>query len=120
MFMGCKQVREMKLTTLKPRLAMAASRSATAPTLNAKRMTGRKVQGGRLRLCSADPHCARRGALAVYLEGFELDRKVSLNDGGVDTDENSQVLCVSRDAYGCKVGCHDVKTRQDMGYKSRK
>lgn len=51
--------------------------------------------------------------VTVYPEGFELDHIVSLPDGGADTDENSQVLCVSRDAYGRKVGCHDAKTPQD-------
>ncbi|CAB3850348.1 HNH endonuclease signature motif containing protein [Achromobacter animicus] len=109
----------MKLTTLKPRLATAGSRLAAAPTPSTKRMSGRKLQDRRLRVWSADPHCAHCGALTVYPEGFELDHKVSLNDGGADTDENSQVLCVSRDAHGRKVGCHDAKTRQDMGYRSR-
>ena len=109
----------MKLTTLKPRLAMAAPRLAAAPTPSAKRMTGRKLQDRRLRVWSADPHCAHCGAVTAYPDGFELDHKASLNDGGADTDGNSQVLCVSRDARGRKVGCHDAKTRLDMGYRSR-
>ncbi|KNY09413.1 HNH endonuclease [Achromobacter piechaudii] len=109
----------MKLTTIKPRLAIAGSRLVTAPTPSAKRMTGRKLQDRRLRVWSTDPHCAHCGALTVYPAGFELDHKVSLQNGGADTEENSQVLCVSRDAYGRKVGCHDSKTRQDMGYRRR-
>ncbi len=109
----------MKLKTLKPRIAMAGSRLAAAPTLSATRMTGRKLQERRLRVWSANPHCALCGMLTVYPYGFELDHVVSLHDGGADTDENSQVLCVSRDAHGRKAGCHDVKTRQDMGYRSR-
>jgi len=109
----------MKLKTLKPPLATARSRLAAAPTPSAKRMTGRKLQDRRLRVWSADPHCARCGGLTLYPNGFELDHKVSLFDGGDDTDANTQVLCVSRDAHGRKVGCHDAKTRQDMGYRGR-
>lgn len=109
----------MGLKTLKPRLAMAGSRLVAVPTPNAKRMTGRKLQERRLRIWSANPQCAHCGKLTVYPYGFELDHKVSLFDGGEDTDANTQVLCVSRDAHGRKVGCHDAKTRQDMGYRSR-
>lgn len=109
----------MKLTTLKSRLAMAGSRLAAAPTPSTKRMTGRKLQDRRLRVWAAGPHCAHCGALTTYPYGFELDHKVSLNDGGADVDENTQVLCVTRDAHGRKVGCHDAKTRQDMGYRNR-
>jgi len=104
----------MKLTTLKPRLAMAGSRLATAPTPSAKRMTGRKLQDRRLRVWSADPHCAHCGAVTAYPDGFELDHKVPLFQGGHDTDENSQVLCVHYDAQGRKVGCHVAKTASDL------
>lgn len=110
---------DVKLKTLKPRLAMAQIRLAAAPTPSAKRMTGRKLQDRRLRIWSANPHCAHCGALTLYPHGFELDHKVSLFDGGDDTDANTQVLCVTRDAHGRKVGCHDAKTRQDMGYRGR-
>lgn len=107
------------LKTLKPRLSSVVPRLATAPTPSARRMTGRKLQERRLRVWSEHPYCAHCGELTVYPGGFELDHKVSLCDGGADTDANSQVLCVSRDARGRKVGCHDAKTRQDMGYRSR-
>jgi len=109
----------MKLTTLKPRLAMAGSRLYAAPTPSAKRMTGRKLQDRRLRVWSANPQCAHCGLLTLYPHGFELDHKVSLFDGGEDIEANTQVLCVSRDALGRKAGCHDAKTRQDMGYRGR-
>lgn len=110
---------DMKLKTLKPRLAMAGGRLAAAPTPSATRMTGRKLQERRLRVWSADPHCAHCGTLTVYPYGFELDHKVSLFDGGEDTDANTQILCASRDASGRKTGCHDIKTRKEMGYRSR-
>ncbi|WP_312994214.1 HNH endonuclease signature motif containing protein [Achromobacter animicus] len=109
----------MPIKTLKPRIAVAGSRLATAPTLSAKRMTGRKLQARRLRVWSADPHCANCRTLTIYPHGFELDHKVSLFDGGEDSDANAQVLCVVRDAQGRKTGCHDLKTRADLGYRNR-
>lgn len=109
----------MTLKTLKPRIAMAGSRLTAAPTPSAKRMTGRKLQARRLRVWSTAPHCAQCGALTLYPHGFELDHKISLFDGGQDADGNTQVLCVSHDAQGRKTGCHDAKTRQDMGYRGR-
>lgn len=109
----------MKLKTLKPRIAMAGSRLTAAPTPSVKRMTGRKLQDRRLRVWSANPHCAHCGTLTVFPGGFELDHKVGLFEGGEDTDANSQVLCVYRDAQGRKAGCHDLKTRSDLGYRSR-
>ena len=109
----------MKIKTLKPPLARAPSRLTIVPSIGAKRMTGRRLQERRLRIWSANPHCAHCGVLTVYPHGFELDHKLSLFDGGEDTDENSQILCVYRDAQGRKAGCHDAKTRQDMGYRSR-
>lgn len=109
----------MKLKTIKPRLAMAGPRLAHAPTPSAKRMTGRKLQDRRLRVWSANPHCAHCGALTAYPHGFELDHKVGLFDGGQDTDANTQILCVHRDSQGRKAGCHDLKTRIDLGYRRR-
>jgi len=109
----------MKLKTLKPRIPMAERMLTAAPTSSTKRMTGRKLQDRRLRVWSANPHCAYCGSLTLYPHGFELDHKVSLFNGGEDVDANTQVLCVSRDAHGRKVGCHDAKTRQDMGYRGR-
>lgn len=57
---------------------------------------------------SRDPHCAHCGKLCEFPEGFELDHKVPLFQGGEDTDENCQVLCFGPD------GCHAKKTAQDM------
>lgn len=108
----------MNLKTLKPRLAMVGSRLAVAPTPSAKRMTGRRLQERRLRLWSAGPHCAHCGELTVYPYGFELDHIVTLESGGSDTDDsNFQILCVLVDQQGRKTGCHEVKTRQDLGHR---
>ncbi|MFY3461231.1 HNH endonuclease, partial [Achromobacter xylosoxidans] len=109
----------MKLKTLKPRIAMAGSRLAAAPTPSAKRMTGRKLQDRRLRIWSTNPHCAHCGVLTVYPHGFELDHRVPLHAGGSDTDGNCQILCVAVDAQGRKAGCHELKTRVDLGYPNK-
>lgn len=37
-----------------------------------------------------------------YPWGFELDHKVPLSQGGPDTEENSQVLCIE---------CHKAKSK---------
>ena len=110
---------KLKLTTLKPRLTVVTSKLAAAPTPSTKRMTGRRLQDRRLRIWSADPHCAHCGRLTMFPSGFELDHKVGLFDGGQDSDENTQVLCVYRADDGRKTGCHDLKTRSDLGYRSR-
>jgi len=110
---------KLKLSTLKPRLAMAGPKIAAAPTPTAKRMTGRRLQDRRLRIWSANPHCAHCGRLTLFPGGFELDHKVGLFDNGADTDENTQVLCVYRGDDGRKSGCHDLKTRADLGYRAR-
>ena len=74
------------------------------------RLRGRKLQTARLRIWSADPHCARCGKLVAFPSGFELDHKQALHKDGSNDDENMQVLCPP---------CHQVKTAQDMGYKER-
>ena len=72
-------------------------------------MTGRALQERRLRIWSRDPHCACCGRL-VAMHEFELDHIVALVNGGADTDENCQVLCiVEPDA------CHHRKTQSDLG-----
>ncbi len=78
---------------------------------NDGRLRGRKLQAARLRIWSADPHCARCRALVAYPHGFELDHITALHkDGSTNDDDNMQVLCPP---------CHQVKTAQDMGYKER-
>ena len=75
------------------------------------RLRGRKLQAARLRIWSADPHCARCRALVAYPHGFELDHITALHkDGSTNDDDNMQVLCPS---------CHATKTAQDCGYKER-
>ena len=76
-----------------------------------KRMTGRRLQDRRLRMWSADPFCKGCGRLTAWPNGFELDHKIALDNGGEDTEENCQILCV--------LTCHNKKTAKDMGYAER-
>jgi 5-methylcytosine-specific restriction protein A len=75
------------------------------------RIRGRKLQQRRLSVWSRDPHCARCRRLVAYPNGFELDHIRSLDAGGPDTEDNTQVLCSGED------GCHRKKTAEDMGHQ---
>lgn len=77
---------------------------------NDGRLRGRKATARRLRLWSKSPYCAMCGKLTEYPFGFQLDHRVPLHKGGVDEEENLQVL---------DIDCHDKKTMIDMGYKER-
>ena len=75
------------------------------------RLRGRKLQAARLRIWSADPHCAMCRKLVAYPHGFELDHIRALHkEGSTNDDDNMQVLCPP---------CHQSKTAQDCGYKER-
>lgn len=73
------------------------------------RLRGRAGKARRLRLWSKDPNCARCRRLTDYPDGFHLDHKVAIINGGPDTDENLQVLCIGTN------GCHAKKTAEDLG-----
>lgn len=79
------------------------------------RLRGRQGQARRLRLWSADPFCAKCDRLTDYPHGFEVDHIVPLHQGGADDDSNLQLLCVHRTGPGRKFGCHEDKTRADLG-----
>lgn len=97
-----------RLRTLKPKLfALQPQAVKAAPS---RRMTGRKLQDRRLKMWLANPHCAACGCLTVFPDGFELDHRIALADGGEDTEENCQVLCAYLDPFGKKAGCHHDKT----------
>ena len=67
----------------------------------------------RLKLWTNDPHCQSCGRLVDYPWGFELDHIVPLSQGGPDTEDNCQVLCVWVDETGKKRGCHVDKTNAE-------
>lgn len=93
---------------------MALKRPAPKVATEMERITGRRLQARRLRIWSRNPHCAMCGELTDLGQGtarpFELDHIVALVNGGQDTEDNLQVLCV---------GCHEDKTRRDLGYAKR-
>lgn len=68
-------------------------------------MAGRQLQRRRLAVWSRDPHCVACGRL-VDMHEFELDHVVALVNGGADTADNCQVMCIE---------CHKAKTRRDLG-----
>ena len=75
------------------------------------RLRGRKLQAARLRIWSANPHCARCGKLVAFPGGFELDHITALHkEGSTNDDDNMQVLCPP---------CHVKKSAVYMGYKER-
>ncbi|AGI26487.1 HNH endonuclease family protein [Pseudomonas sp. ATCC 13867] len=99
-----------RLQTIKPRLQEATGRQLqSVPSPRERRMTGRKLQERHLRVWSKDPCCAHCGRLCAFPDGFELDHKLPLFQGGADTDDNCQVLCSGPD------GCHAKKTTSDLG-----
>lgn len=102
----------MALQTLKPKLKLANTQRLPA-IQDQSRMTGRKLQDRRLRIWSADPHCAGCGRVTDYPRGFELDHITPLFMGGADIDENCQVLCVWYDEAGNKQGCHNAKSIEE-------
>lgn len=106
----------MKLRTLKSSLSVLGSTIKPAPTKSDLRMAGRALQDRRMRMWSRDPCCAKCGQLTDIAKGaamgFELDHKVRLDQGGPDTDENCQVLCVWWQD-GLKRGCHAEKTKSE-------
>lgn len=74
-----------------------------------ERLRGRRLQRRRALFFRQYPlcrHCELRGRTTP---ATQLDHIVALANGGSDTPDNWQGLC---DA------CHEIKTRQDLGYKT--
>jgi 5-methylcytosine-specific restriction enzyme A len=105
----------VKLRTLQPGLRTLSKQLRAVPTPSEQRMAGRKLQTRRLRMWTQSPFCAACGRLTDWPSGFELDHRVRLADGGKDTEDNCQVLCVYVDPTGAKAGCHAKKTAREGG-----
>lgn len=105
----------MKLRAIKPSLRTLGPSIRKAPTPEIPRITGRRLQARRFKLWTDSPHCACCGVLTDWPNGFELDHKVRLIDGGQDTEENCQILCLYWDDAWNKQGCHAMKTAEEAG-----
>lgn len=103
----------MKLKAIKSGLRTLGPALRKAPIPEVQRITGRRLQARRFRLWTANPHCECCGVLTDWPNGFELDHKVRLVDGGLDTEENCQILCMYLDDAGVKQGCHAMKTAEE-------
>lgn len=68
------------------------------------RVRGRALQEKRKAFWLANPHCESCGAFTLYPHGFQIDHKIRLADGGDETIENSQLLCIE---------CHADKTAKE-------
>lgn len=99
-----------RLKAAQRKMSAAGAGRVSVATVAERRITGYTNQLRRFRIWRRDPHCQMCGRLVDYPTGFELDHKVPLFQGGPDTDENCQVLCVWWDTDGKKRGCHAIKT----------
>lgn len=100
---------------MKPRVKPAQQPGPKALTTKTRRMAGSRLQARRKALWIQDPHCEICGRVVAYPHGFELDHRTPLWQGGRDTEENCQVLCVWFDIDGEKRGCHAEKTDAEGG-----
>lgn len=65
---------------------------AKKPTAT-KRITGRRLQARRESLFRRNPLCPECSKLGLVVLATQRDHIVSLEEGGPDTDENTQGLC---------------------------
>ena len=73
-----------------------------------KRLKGQALQKLRLAMYIANPCCNLCSRLTKHPEGYEVDHIKPLHQGGTDTEDNRQLLCIE---------CHDKKTASEMGYE---
>jgi 5-methylcytosine-specific restriction endonuclease McrA len=107
-----------KLKMHKPnQLQVIDTRTVKVPVVADRRITGRRLQARRYAVWLRNPTCAKCGRVVPFPSGFELDHKVPLHKGGLDTEENCQVLCVHVeiiDGQRIKTGCHVEKSAADQ------
>lgn len=103
------KLRMHKTTKLRP----ASAPAPKTKTVSDRRITGRTLQARRYKLWLEDPTCKVCKRAVEYPGGFELDHTVPLFMGGLDTEENCQILCMWRDEMGNKQGCHAEKSAEE-------
>jgi len=89
----------MKLRTLKPRLQAAGNRLQTLKSTRPDVVERKRGSAGvrdreriRQRDCGLCQECRRQGRLGVL--GVDVDHIIPLWEGGSDTDENKELLCL--------------------------
>ncbi len=75
-----------------------------------KRIRGRKLQHIRANYFKRNPLCAHCLIKGRYTLASELDHIIALVNGGKDTADNYQGLCIS---------CHKIKTANDLKQKRK-
>lgn len=69
-----------------------------------KRVTGRRLQAMRAELFEREPLCAECKRNGIVRLASQRDHVLSLEEGGTDTEDNTQGLCQE---------CHDGKSLQE-------
>ena len=100
-----------KAATLRPRLTQLAPRVNRQPwqrnDLSPKRLSGRALQTRNDRVKLRDKWtCRHCGTITTELE---IDHRVPLSEGGAESDENCQSLCIP---------CHEAKTKRETGERN--
>lgn len=100
----------MKLTTLRPRLAVAKLNRVKPLAGDAERLLGRTGANRRRDWLSRFPLCVLCQREGRIVEAAELDHIVPLWEGGAEADSNLQGLCVPH---------HRAKTAEEAGRRAR-
>ena len=83
----------------------------TKTKASVNRIRGRKLQAIRKRHFEQHPLCVMCKKNGLITIATELDHIKALCNGGTDTPDNRQGLCLS---------CHAIKTSKDLGHRSIK
>lgn len=102
------ELKQPRLTTLKPTLSVSGTRTTSAPLpyqTPTYRIRGRALQEIRRRYLMDHPLCEECLKHGRTSPAAEIDHRIPLRKGGKDEDSNRQALCID---------CHKVKTIADM------
>jgi len=94
----------MKIRTIRPTIRNLEQAKLRQGGSADKRASSSVRTRMRLKLWTRNPHCANCGKLTNYPAGFEMDHIVPLSQGGADTEQNCQILCID---------CHRAKSKNE-------
>lgn len=75
----------------------------------AKRLTGRKLQTRNDRIKLRDGYTCQGCGLVTPARFLQVDHIKALAEGGTESDDNLQPLCI----IGKEGGCHGIKSKQE-------